>query len=170
MSKILIGIDPDVDKSGVAYIGINKEMQLNNMTFFELFDYLAYAKKVSENILITSSIPLKVYIEAGWLNKTNWHANKLVKDEIKNIFSSKGFNVQALYKLIAIVAQIGARTGANHETGRKIAEMCEHLHIDYELVRPTQSKVKADYFKQMTKYQKRTNQEQRDAAMLIWGR
>jgi len=170
MRKILIGIDPDVDKAGVAYIGTNKEMQLNNMTFFELFDYLAYGKKVSERNIITASIHIKVYIEAGWLNKTNWHVSKLVKDEIKNIFSSKGFNLQALHKLIAIVAQIGARTGANHETGRKIAEMCEYLKIDYELVRPTQSKVDAVYFKQLTKYQGRTNQEQRDAAMLIWGR
>lgn len=150
MSKILIGIDPDVYKSGVAYIGTNKEMQLNNMTFFELFDYLSYAKKVSENTLITSSIPLKVYIEAGWLNKTNWHTSGKMN--------------------IATVAQIGARTGANHETGRKIAEMCKYLKIDYELVRPTQSKVDAVYFKQLTKYQGRTNQEQRDAAMLICGR
>lgn len=150
MSKILIGIDPDVDKSGVAYIGINKEMQLNNMTFFELFDYLIYAKKLSENMLITASIPIKVYIEAGWLNKPNWHTSGKMN--------------------IATVAQIGARTGANHEVGRKIAEMCEHLHINYELVRPTQSKVDAVYFKQLTKYHKRTNQEQRDAAMLIWGR
>lgn len=150
MSKILIGIDPDVDKSGVAYIGINKEMQLNNMTFFELFDYLAYAKKVSETMLITANVPIKVYIEAGWLNKTNWHTSGKMNT--------------------ATVAQIGARTGANHEVGRKIAEMCEYLKIDYELVRPTQSKVDAVYFKQLTKYQGRTNQEQRDAAMLIWGR
>ena len=141
-NKILIGIDPDVDKSGVAYY-FDKKLLLNNMTFFELFDYLEFAKNKIE-------FPVKIYIEAGWLNKTNWHTSGKMN--------------------IAIVAQIGARTGANHETGRKIAEMCEYLKVDYELVRPTQSKVDAVYFKQLTKYPGRTNQEQRDAAMLIWGR
>lgn len=148
MSKILIGIDPDVDKSGVAYIGIDCVLILDNLTFFKLYDFLSYVKNLSEKGKIIAT-PLKVYIEAGWLNKTNWHTSSKMN--------------------IATVAQIGARTGANHETGRKIAEMCEYLKINYELVRPTQSKVDAVYFKQLTKYQGRTNQEQRDAAMLIWG-
>lgn len=141
MSKILIGIDPDVDKSGVAIMESGK-LTLKNLTMFELFDELTFIKSLDVNV--------KIYIEAGWLNKTNWHTSGKMN--------------------IATVAQIGARTGANHETGRKIAEMCEYLKIDYELVRPTQSKVKAIFFKQLTKYQGRTNQEQRDAAMLIWGR
>ncbi len=141
MSKILIGIDPDVDKSGVAIMESGK-LTLKNLTMFELFDELTFIKSLDVNV--------KIYIEAGWLNKTNWHTSGKMN--------------------IATVAQIGARTGANHETGRKIAEMCEYLKIDYELVRPTQSKVKASFFKQLTKYQGRTNQEQRDAAMLIWGR
>lgn len=141
MSKMLIGIDPDVDKSGVAIMESGK-LTLKNLTMFELFDELTFIKSLDVNV--------KIYIEAGWLNKTNWHTSGKMN--------------------IATVAQIGARTGANHETGRKIAEMCEYLKIDYELVRPTQSKVKAIFFKQLTKYQGRTNQEQRDAAMLIWGR
>ena len=148
MSKILIGIDPDVDKSGVSMTG-SGELRLFNLDFFNLFDHLKYVKELADNSY-TIVVPIKVYIEAGWLNKTNWHTSSKMNT--------------------ATVAQIGARTGANHETGRKIAEMCEYLKIDYELVRPTQSKVDAVYFKQLTKYQGRTNQEQRDAAMLIWGR
>jgi len=147
--KILIGIDPDVDKSGVAYIGIDCVLILDNLTFFKLYDLLSYVKNLSEKGKIIAT-PLKVYIEAGWLNKSNWHTS-----------DSKSRHVNT---------RIGNNTGSNHEVGRKIAEMCEYLKIDYELVRPTQSKVDAVYFKRLTKYQKRTNQEQRDAAMLIWGR
>ena len=149
MRKILIGIDPDVDKSGVAQMAF-ESLGLLNLSFFHLFDFLSHAKNISENTVITAKIPIKVYIEAGWLNKSNWHTS-----------DSKSRHVNT---------RIGNNTGANHEVGRKIAEMCEYLKIDYELVRPTQSKVDAVYFKQLTKYQGRTNQEQRDAAMLILGR
>ena len=133
MSKILIGIDPDVDKSGVAYIGMSKKIVLGNMRFFELFDSISYEQSELKRLFSQHDVQIKVYIEAGWLNKPNWHTSGKMN--------------------IATVAQIGARTGANHEVGRKIAEMCEYLKIDHELVRPTQSKVDAVYFKQLTKYQ-----------------
>ena len=91
-----------------------------------------------------------VVIEAGWLNKSNWH------------MVSKGSS--------NINAQIGQRTGANHEVGKKIAEMCEYLDLPYELVKPTKRKVTHEYFKALTNIIGRTNQEQRDAAMLVIGR
>jgi hypothetical protein len=47
--------------------------------------------------------------------------------------------------------------------------MCEHLKIEFIQVRPTKTKTKSDYFKKITGYSKRTNQEQRDACLLIWG-
>jgi hypothetical protein len=42
-----------------------------------------------------------------------------------------------------------------------------YLEILYEEIRPTASKVNAKHFKSITGFDKRTNQEQRDAAMLI---
>ena len=45
--------------------------------------------------------------------------------------------------------------------------MCEYLDIESVPVKPTKSKVDADFFRQITKIDKRTNQEQRDAYMLI---
>ncbi len=141
-----IGIDPDVTKSGVAfYEAKSKTLELANLTYFQLFDYLKLVKnEISENQSI------KVIIEAGWLNKSNWHA-------------VKGGNS-------SINAQIGQRTGANHEVGKKIAEMCEYLDLPYELIKPTKSKVNAEYFKKITGVIGRTNQEQRDAGMLVFGR
>lgn len=139
MEKVLIGIDCDVEKSGVCYYFSKESFKLYNLTFFELFTTL---KQTECNV--------KVYIEAGWLNKSNWH---------------KISNGSA-----AINASIGLRTGANHEVGRKIVEMCEYLEIEYELIKPTKSKVNSETFNKITGHKGRTNQEQRDAAMLVFGR
>jgi hypothetical protein len=135
----LIGIDPDVDKSGVCvFFRKEREMKLYNLTFFELFDILK----------TFTDTPTKVVVEAGWLNKSNWH---LKNEDSKRVAAAKGKN-----------------TGENHETGRKIVEMCEYLQLDYQLIRPTKHKTDAGLFKQITGYTKRTNPEQRDAAMLVF--
>lgn len=140
-NQILIGIDPDVTKSGVAFKS-KGEIRLSNMYFFDLFEALARVRKENEKNLMA------VYVECGYLNKGNWH-------------KVAGSN--------AINAQIGQRTGANHEVAKKIVEMCNYLDINYHEIKPTKSKVNADFFKQITKIETRTNQEQRDAYMLIHG-
>lgn len=143
-SKVYVGIDPDVSKSGFAIWDVlKKNLELDNLKFFDLFQNLVYLKnRYGERVV--------VIIEAGWLNKSNWHA-------------VKGGNS-------SINAQIGQRTGANHEVSKKIAEMCDYLGLPYELVKPTKSKVNAEYFKKVTGVIGRTNQEQRDAGMLVFGR
>jgi hypothetical protein len=139
MNKLLIGIDPDIEKSGVCYYFSKENFKLYNLTFFELFTTL---KQTEGNV--------KAYIEAGWLNKSNWH---------------KVANGSA-----AINASIGLRTGANHEVGRKIVEMCEYLEVEYVLVKPTKSKINSDKFNKNTGHKGRSNQEQRDACMLVFGK
>lgn len=139
MRKILIGIDPDVTASGFAKKE-GKEITLKNLDFFQLFDELSFYKE--------REVKPTVYIECGFLNKGNWH-------------KTNGSN--------SINAQIGQRTGANHETAKKIVEMCVYLGIDYVEVKPTRSKVDAKFFQQITGIKTRTNQEQRDAYMLIHG-
>jgi len=137
--KILIGIDPDVTKSGVAF-KTKKEIRLSNLHFFELFEALARLRKENDKDKI------QVFVECGFLNKSNWH-------------TTNGSN--------AVNAQIGQRTGANHEVAKKIVEMCQYLELPYVEVRPTKSKVNDAFFKQITKITQRTNQEQRDSYMLI---
>lgn len=139
MEKIYIGIDPDVDKSGVAIKTSNKVV-LSNLKFFDLLDKL---------VELANGNNLIIVIECGYLNKGNWH-------------KTAGSN--------SVNAQIGQRTGANHETAKKIVEMCGYLGLTCEQVKPTRSKVNAEFFKQITKITQRTNQEQRDAYMLIHGR
>jgi hypothetical protein len=135
----LIGIDPDTEKSGVAIK--SDELKLYNMSFFELYDILTTFKPETEKI--------KVYIECGFLNRGNRH-------------KVSGGSLE-------LNSKIGERIGANHEVAKKICEMCEHLKIEFIQVRPTKTKTKSDYFKKITGYNKRTNQEQRDACLLIWG-
>ena len=137
--KILIGIDPDTEKSGVAIK--SDELKLYNMSFFELYDFLCNFKAETENI--------KVYIECGFLNGGNRH--------------------KVLGGSLSLNSKIGERIGANHEVAKKICQMCEHLGIEFIQVRPTKTKSNADFFKQITGYNKKTNQEQRDACLLIWG-
>lgn len=146
IKNLVIGIDPDVDKSGVATIN-KKTMQftLKTLRFFELLKYLEENKEFIK----------EVRVEASWLiKKTNWHAN------------SQGTGV---------ASRVGSSTGANHETGRKIIEMCEYLGIDYVQVKPLKKiwkgrdgKITHDEISRMIEgFPKKSNQEQRDALLLI---
>lgn len=138
---IVVGIDPDTDKSGVAaWRSYDKSYALHNLKFFELFEYLQNNKAIIRLVVV----------EAGWLNDSVWHG--------------------AGNKRSCVAARIGKNVGCNHETGRKIVEMCEYLKLHYEVVRPRNSKISHKEFGALTGIQERTNQEQRDAFMLVFGR
>lgn len=138
-----IGIDPDVDKNGFALIN-GSDFELQNLLFFELFEKLKDLRSQYDKS------KLLVVIECGLLNKSNWH--KVGKGSA------------------AINAKIGNSTGRNHEVAQKIVEMCEYLDLNYLKVKPTSKKLNKDQFKLYTGISHRTNQEQRDAYMLIHGR
>ena len=140
MNKLYIGIDPDTKKNGVAYwYKQSKRLELENLSFFDLFESLKSLKIRHE---------ITVIIDAGWLNKTNFHVT--------------GTNKR-------VNGKIGERVGANHETGKKIAEMCVYLGIEYILHKPVKSKVDKELFEKITGYKGRTNQETRDAGILVYG-
>jgi hypothetical protein len=162
-NKILIGVDPDVTASGYASLEINKfevdcgipnswqttrELKIHKLKFFEMFDSLNTLHKLIYTF--RGQYTAKVYIEAGWLNtKSNWHG------------SGKGENV---------ASRIGTKVGANHQVGKLIAEMCEYLGLEYELVQPKTAKMGAILFRKVTKYKGKLDQDMIDAALLIWGR
>lgn len=148
--SLYVGIDPDCKKSGVAiWRPSDESYALNTLPFFELFVKLGSLKP---------SIRL-VVIEAGWLNKHTGHG--------------------AYSKGVAVSARIGKNVGANHQVGKLIEEMCQHLKIPYELVRPCRGKGKyggkngkilGEEFKKITGIKGQTNQEERDAFMLVFRR
>ena len=145
MKKILIGIDPDTDKSGFA-MTIDKNIFLINLKFFDLFQQL-YSVKNNPNY---KDYQVHIYIECGFLNGGNRHFKAA---------ASTAFN-----------GKISERVGANHEVAKKICEMCEFLKLEFTQIQPKRSKLNQFDFKQLTGIKKTTNQEQRDAYLLIFGR
>lgn len=150
---IIVGIDPDVDRSGVAELHVGtRRLEVCTLAFPALMDYLRdmarRAEERGEYILVA--------VEAGWLNASNWHAG----------------NVRSL----AAAAKAGQNTGRNHETGRKIAEMARHYGLETLDVKPLrkcwrgkEGKITQEELERITgNLPRRTNQEGRDAALLAW--
>jgi hypothetical protein len=142
-----IGIDPDVDKSGIAIIKSNKLRSLS-MPLIDLYEWLK---------LVATQIEV-VKIEASWLISHNWTANGSFATSLK----------------------IANRTGANHQIGKEIVKMCEKLNINYNLIKPLKKNWKGPNGKithkeliaiwqvqRLNFEQTKTNQEERDAILLI---
>lgn len=151
-TDVLIAIDPDIERSGVAELTrLTKRVKLYSLTFPDLMDYLLSMKRYCE----VRNLRPKVIVEAGWLNKGNWH---LTPKDTKYSAAEKG-----------------RQTGRNHETGRKIVEMCEHYQIVTEEVRPLRKlwigrdrKITSEEFNRITGYKGRSSQDARDAGLLAW--
>lgn len=147
-----MAIDPDVDRNGVSRLDtISKRLTIKSLTFPQTLDYLHTFKPADG----ANGSKVIVLIEAGWLNQTHWHTKA---GDSKRVIAAKGNSV-----------------GRNHEVGRKIAEMCEHWKIPYKLVKPLRKiwrgkdgKVTATELERLTGYKGRSNQEGRDAALILW--
>lgn len=149
---LIVAIDPDVEKNGVSKLNCEtRSLEIDTLSFPDLLDYLRSEKRQAEVL----GKNLLVIVEAGWLNKGNWHLNP---KETK-----------------AKAAAKGNHTGRNHETGRKIVEMCKHWQIDVDEVKPLvkcwkgkDKKITHEELALFTGITGRTNQEGRDAALLAW--
>ncbi len=141
-SRILyIGIDPDIDKSGLAIYDryADNKLQLLNVGFYDILQILDEQNK--QRRVITK-------IEAGWLNKkSNWHPAQSA----------------------AVANKISKNVGENHAVGKLIEEYCIRNNYTYQLIQPKKKKYNAADFNKITGYTQRTNQEVRDAAMLVYG-
>lgn len=148
----IIGIDPDCDKSGVAFLETNsKKLELSNLTFAQLLDYMLSIKNKQ---WITGETGLLV-VEAGYLNKSNWHVTG--KDNSR------------------VATAKGNSAGRNHEVARKIIEMARHYGLEVIEARPLKKcwkgpagKITHDELAYFTGISGRTNQETRDSALLAW--
>ena len=145
--RVIVGIDPDVDGSGVGVVDlVEKRVKKDILRLPELVDYLRTIPEV------------KVYVEAGWMNRSNFH--------LKN---------KGQYH----ASKIGADVGRNHEVSYIIGEFCEFYNIPYQFIKPLPKRWKGKEGKitheelmsiiegsglQMEKC--RTNQETRDALLI----
>jgi hypothetical protein len=158
----IIGIDPDVEKSGAAYLHVpTRKMECSSMTFPQLIDYLQFVKTEIEDEKMLAGFGYNdgeqaiVVVEAGWLNKSNWH---LKNNDSKRVASAKGNSA-----------------GRNHETGRKIVEIAKHYGFDVHEQRPLKKiwkgkdgKITAEEFEAITGVMGRTSQDIRDAGLIAW--
>lgn len=148
----VIGIDPDVDRNGVAVLDCNdKRLEVTTLAFPKLLDYLLYQKRTSD----ACGKKLLIVIEAGWMNQGNWH---LRYRDNRNVAVAKGVH-----------------QGRNEQVSRIIGQMCEHFGITYEFIKPLRKtwqgkdgKITHDELAYFTGLKGRTNQEGRDAALLAW--
>lgn len=157
-ADIIIAIDPDAEKNGVATLQReSKNIIAQSLSFPDTLDYLRYTYSQAQ----TSGLTVRVIIEAGWLNKTHWHV---------------GYNDSR-----QAAAAKGNAVGRNHETGRKLVEMCEHWKIPFEVIKPLplkvggvhlwrgkDGKITHEEIVNITGIKGRTNQEVRDAALIAW--
>jgi hypothetical protein len=153
MEKIIIGIDPDIEKSGYCVLKVNtKEVETTAKSFHEIverFRALSYDQNCRD-------VEITVVVEASWIKgKNNWH---LCIRDTKNVIAAKGYSV-----------------GQNHQTGILICEMArsyglkvvEHLPL-FKCWNGKDRKITDEEIKSFMPIKGRTNQESRDAALLAW--
>lgn len=148
-----IGIDPDVEKNGVAIVEKEtKKLECAALTFAQTLDYLQWVVSRASEV----GAAVKVYVEAGWLNRTNWHLKK---------WDNRG----------QVVAK-GVSQGRNEQVSRLLGEMCEAYGLQWQWLKPLHKiwqgkdrKITHDELCAVTGMAtKRTNQEMRDAALIAW--
>lgn len=152
MVDVIIAIDPDVDKNGVALLNVKtKQLVVKTLTFAPTLDYVevahAKAKMQKQNFLVV--------VEGGWLNRSHWHINR----------ERSRFHAAA----------IGNAVGRNHETGIHLCEVFKYKGIPLVIRPPLRKcwkghdrKITAEELNCITKQNIRTNQEGRDAVLLAW--
>ena len=150
MGKIIIGIDPDIDKSGFCLL--DPKAKFVSVMVYDFPSLMRFFQKQAE----CKEIETIVVVEASWMhNKTNWH---LSPRDSKRIIAAKGYSV-----------------GQNHQTGKLICEMArayglkvvEHIPL-VKCWKGKDRKITDAEIKAFMPIQGRTNQESRDAALLAW--
>jgi hypothetical protein len=151
-ADIIIGIDPDVKKSGLALVAEKGEVVvLGSYTFPEIIEYL----QILRDRVLAENMKVVVVVEASWKISHNWHAHR---------GDSKG-----------TVARKGNDAGRCHEVGRKIVECARYYGLEVveklplkKIWKGKDGKITHEEISAFMAIGKRSNQEERDAALLAW--
>ena len=151
-NRYIIGIDPDVDKSGYALIDMaTKQVTVGTATLPVLLETIGIVQANA----IANHQPLTVFVEAGWLNLNTCHLS---------FRDSK-----------AMAAAKGKAVGRNHQRGMDICELLTYGGISVIQVPPLRKiwkgkdrKITHEELTAIVGKIKHTNQEGRDAALLAW--
>lgn len=146
-ADIIIGIDPDVRKSGVGVVNSKGEVEVFSFTFPELIEHLKLSAQLKDCTVVV--------VEASWKISTNWHTGR--GDSIRT------------------AARKGKDAGRCHEVGRKIVECAKFYGLEVveqlplkKIWKGKDGKITDEEIKAFMPIQGRTNQEERDAALLAW--
>lgn len=149
----IIGIDPDVDKSGFAVLDTKqRKVEIRAFPFADIIQEL----KVCERLTTTTQKRVVVVVEASWMHTANWH---LKRGESGRQAAAKGYDV-----------------GRNHQVGKLIVELCQAWGVPVIGHAPLRKmwggkdhKITHDELVQFCPVDRKTsNQEMRDAALLAW--
>lgn len=151
-ADIIIGIDPDVKKSGVAQLRVaGREVELFCLSFPELIEYLQRMADFQRS----TGMKAVVVVEASWKISTNWH-------------TKRGDNTR-------VSARKGNDAGRCHEVGRKIVECAAYFGLETieqlplkKIWKGNDGKITAEEMRAFIPFKGRCNQEERDAALLAW--
>lgn len=146
-TRYFIGIDPDSDKSGIGIWDswTKKFLKVESMDFWDLADFLYDFIFKEKNL---EDFGVFVVVEAGWLvAKANFHVKSGALRREK-----QAMNI-----------------GQNLQTGKLIERFLIRNNVPYRLTEPLGTKgFDQDRFKKFTGWQETTNQDNRDAALLVF--
>lgn len=148
-TQYVLGIDPDITRSGFAIIDqINRKIQLMSLTFQEALQWFEeHCNQTKEYTII---------VEKSWQTAHNFHLN-----------GKQNY---------VVASKIGYYIGMNHQAGKHIVEIAKYYGYDVVEKAPLRKvwkrgKITHDEMDLVLRHvdiipPRRTNQEERDAAML----
>lgn len=152
----IIGIDPDVKKSGVAQLRMaGREVELFSISFPELIDYLQRMADFQHR----TGMKVTIVVEDSWRISHIWKAQR-------------GVNVREIEKMLKIAENVGRC----HAVGMKIVECARNYGLDVveqlplkKIWKGKDGKITHDELSAFVPgLPSRTNQEERDAMLLAW--
>ena len=163
----VIGIDPDIDKNGVACISKSRrELDVACLSFPETLEWVKEKYAEWEGVFKeTAPNSFMVYVEAGWLNKGNWH----VTESHNGHFSPSAW-----------AAAVGKSDGECSAVSKKLIECFEYYNIPVTPIKPLRKCWKGkdrkitheellkelEIYKVQHNLKGRSNQEVRDACLI----
>ena len=158
--RYIIGIDPDVDRTGVALV----DREGRRLEYAGALTFADCVKYLDGIAAMYPSEDVEVVIEDSDTS-TNWHYGSILFD--KRL---------AMDQKMRKAAAIGRSAGLCHATARHLREYAESCGLRVVMQRPLKkcwkgkdgkiTQVEAAQF--MPGLPKRCNQEVRDAALLVW--
>ena len=140
---MIIGIDPDLEASGVAIVRNGQIESLQNMDFFDLQEFIQLQKEVDPDVIFA--------VENVELNKALYAKHNGQKAKVRE--------------------KIGQNVGQVKGVARLIEKYLARLDCRYVMVTPLKGrfkKAKEDkhYFNRLTGWTGNSNPDKRDAAMI----